>query len=57
MKKNGILWISWMKGKKDFKQQDVRSYLLTHTDLADVKVCSINETWSGLKFVRRKEKR
>jgi hypothetical protein len=31
-----------------------RVLLLNETPLVDVKVCAINDTWSGLKFVIRK---
>lgn len=52
----GSLWISWPKkssGKAtDLDQNVVRSIGLAK-GLVDVKVCAIDETWSGVKFVVR----
>ena len=52
----GSLWISWPKkssGKKtDLDENVVRSVGLDE-GLVDVKVCAVDETWSGLKFVVR----
>lgn len=52
----GILWIAWPKQASgvatDLRENLVRDTLL-QTGLVDIKVCSVNETWSGLKFVRR----
>lgn len=56
LKKNGLLWISWPKGKSsiktDLKRDMIRNYLLD-LGLVDVKVAAIDEDWSGLKFVYR----
>lgn len=56
LKKEGLLWISWPKGtsgiKTDLNRDWIRSYVLDN-GLVDVKVCSINEQWSALKFVYR----
>lgn len=53
----GILWISWPKkasGKQtDLGENAVREIGLS-TGLVDVKVCAIDGTWSGLKFLHRK---
>ena len=53
---DGMLWIAWPKLTSgvptDLRESVVREILLK-TGLVDIKVCSINETWSGLKFVRR----
>lgn len=58
LKKDGMLWVSWPKGKKEgINRDEIRSYLLSNTDLVDTKVASLNETWSGLKFMYRKDKR
>jgi hypothetical protein len=52
----GILWISWPKkaSKKQttLDEGKVRELGLA-TKLVDVKVCAVDEVWSGLKFVRR----
>jgi hypothetical protein len=51
-----ILWLSWPKKasriKSDVTEQDLRDILLP-IGLVDTKVCSINDTYSGLKFVWR----
>jgi hypothetical protein len=53
---NGMLWISWPKKTSgvasDLTENIVREIGLAK-GLVDVKVCAIDETWSGLKFVRR----
>ena len=52
----GMLWIAWPKQASgvptDLRESVVRETLLA-TGLVDIKVCSINDTYSGLKFVRR----
>lgn len=52
----GVLWIAWPKlasgVETDLKENLVRDTLLA-TGLVDIKVCSVNDTYSGLKFVRR----
>lgn len=57
---NGMLWVSWPKGKskipKTTNETFIRNIIL-ETDLVDIKVCAVDEDWSGLKFVIRKEKR
>ncbi len=53
---NGMLWVAWPKKtsgvETDLTEGIVRSYGLA-AGLVDVKVCAIDDTWSGLKFVRR----
>jgi len=52
----GALWISWPKGASkiatDLSENIVREIGLKH-GLVDVKVCAVDEVWSGLKFVYR----
>jgi len=52
----GALWISWPKRTSkvdtDLSENSIREIGLAH-GLVDVKVCAVDETWSGLKFVRR----
>jgi hypothetical protein len=52
----GMLWISWPKKSSgmlsDLDENVVRKIGLT-AGLVDVKVCAVNEIWSGLKFVIR----
>ena len=56
LKKDGLVWVSWPKGKSrittDLKRDYIREFIL-ELGLVDVKVCSIDEDWSGLKFVYR----
>jgi hypothetical protein len=51
------LWIAWPK-KTSGKPSDLTENLVRDAGLAcglvDYKVCAIDETWSGLKFARRK---
>jgi hypothetical protein len=51
-----MLWIAWPKKssgvESDLDENKIRDIGLA-AGLVDVKVCAINETWSGLKFVRR----
>jgi hypothetical protein len=51
---NGIIWISWPK--KASKQptditEDVVRAIALQNGLVDVKVCAVDEVWSGLKLV------
>ncbi len=58
--KDGSLWVSWIKGSSakttDINGNDVRELGLK-SGLVDVKVCAVDEDWSGLKFMYRKEDR
>jgi hypothetical protein len=53
---NGMLWVAWPKKTSgvvsDLTEGIVRDFGLA-AGLVDVKVCAVDETWSGLKFVRR----
>jgi hypothetical protein len=57
---HGVIWVAWPKKSSgvatDLTEDSFRSLLLP-TGWVDVKVCAIDETWSGLKFVLRKELR
>jgi hypothetical protein len=52
----GGLWIAWPKRSSgvptDLNENRVRDIGLA-AGLVDVKVCAIDQTWSGLRFVRR----
>jgi len=52
----GMLWVSWPKKTSgiltDLNENDVRRLGLL-AGLVDVKVCAVDEVWSGLKFVIR----
>ncbi|MEQ6167553.1 DUF3052 domain-containing protein [Ekhidna sp. MALMAid0563] len=60
LKKDGILWVSWPKGSSkmetDLNGNIVREFGL-NGGLVDVKVCAVDENWSGLKFMYRKKDR
>jgi hypothetical protein len=51
---DGMIWVSWPKAaskvRTDVTEQVVRSCGLKN-GLVDIKVCAVDETWSGLKFV------
>lgn len=56
---NGVLWISWPKKSQkfiesDITEQDLRDVFLP-LGVVDIKVCSVDDTWSALKFVWRKK--
>jgi hypothetical protein len=56
LKSNGMLWISWPK-KSSGVQTDLNENIVRDIGLAaglvDVKVCAVDDVWSGLKFVYR----
>lgn len=60
LKKDGMLWVSWIKKsskmKTDISESDVRRLGL-EIGLVDVKICAVDEDWSGLKFMYRKKDR
>ena len=57
---DGSLWISWPKKSstlfKDLTEDGIRDVVLP-LGLVDVKVCAVNDDWSGLKLMVRKELR
>ncbi|MFY9855175.1 MAG: DUF3052 domain-containing protein [Terracidiphilus sp.] len=57
---DGMIWVAWPKKssgvRTDLTESVIRDYAL-RTHFVDVKVCAIDDTWSGLKFVIRKELR
>ena len=57
---DGLLWIAWPKRasgvRTDMTEDTVRDVALP-TGLVDTKVCAIDEVWSGLRLVVRKELR
>ena len=56
LKLNGQLWISWPKKSSkistDITEDTIRNFALKN-GLVDVKVCAVDEIWSGLKLVYR----
>ena len=49
-----IIWVSWYKKAAkittDITEDVIRNYALQN-ELVDVKVCAVNDIWSGLKLV------
>ena len=60
MRADAVIWVSWPKKASkvatDVTENVVRDVALP-LGLVDVKVCAIDDTWSGLKLVIRKELR
>lgn len=56
----GILWVSWPKKSSgvatDITEDVIRDVCLP-LGFVDVKVCAVDETWSGLKLMIRRENR
>ena len=54
LKPDGMLWISWPKKASrvptDLDENVIRDFALKH-GLVDIKVCAVDDTWSGLKLV------
>lgn len=54
IKINGIIWASWPKKSSkvitDLTEDVIRNFAI-EIGLVDIKVCAIDETWSGLKLV------
>lgn len=52
----GMLWVSWPKKTsplfRDLTENHLREVILPK-GWVDVKVCAVDENWSGLKFTRR----
>src|SRR5262249_51836099 len=57
---DGVIWVSWPKKssgvKSDITEDTIRDVALP-MGLVDIKVCAVDEVWSGLKLMIRKEKR
>ena len=57
---DGAIWVAWPKrssGVETDITEDTLRDLFLPTGMVDNKVCAIDETWSGLRFVVRKENR
>jgi hypothetical protein len=60
IKPDGMIWVSWPKktsGVITDMAEDVVREVAFPLQLVDVKVCAVDETWSGLKLVIRREQR
>jgi hypothetical protein len=57
IKQHGFIWVSWPKKSSkvptDITEDVIREVALP-IGLVDIKVCAVDETWSGLKLVIRK---
>ena len=57
---DAVIWVSWPKKTSkvttDITEDTIRAVALP-MGLVDIKVCAVDETWSGLKLVLRKELR
>lgn len=60
IKQDGTIWVSWYKKAArlptEITEDTVRDVALP-LGLVDIKVCAIDEKWSGLKLVIRRENR
>lgn len=57
---DGAIWVSWPKRTSNVPTdmtEDVIREVALPTGLVDNKVCAVDETWSGLRLVVRKELR
>jgi hypothetical protein len=54
MKPTGMIWVSWPKKASkivtDITEDTIRNYAIK-IGLVDIKVCAVDEIWSGLKLV------
>ena len=60
IRQNGMIWVSWPKKASKVPTdvtEDVIRKMALPPGLVDVKVCALDDTWSGLKLVIRKELR
>ena len=60
MQPDGMIWVSWPKKSSsvetDLSENTIRELALP-LGLVDIKVCAVDDTWSGLKFVIRRNNR
>jgi len=60
LKATGVVWVSWPKKSAkvptDITEDTIREVALP-LGFVDIKVCAVDEVWSGLKLVIRKELR
>jgi hypothetical protein len=60
IKQDGAIWVSWYKKAAKLPSEiteDVVRDVALPLGLVDIKVCAIDEKWSGLKLVIRRENR
>ena len=60
MRPDAVIWVSWPKKASkvptDITEDTIREVALP-MGLVDIKVCAVDEIWSGLKLVLRRENR
>ncbi len=60
LRQDGSIWVSWPKKSSkvptDITEGTIREVALP-MGLVDIKVCAVDEVWSGLKLVLRKKNR
>lgn len=60
LRPDGFLWVSWPKKaakvQTDITEDVIRALALS-LGFVDIKVCAVNEVWSGLKLVIRRSER
>src|SRR5258706_14559971 len=60
LRQDGSIWVSWPKKSSkvstDITEDTIREVALP-MGLVDIKVCAVDEVWSGLKLVVRKKNR
>ena len=57
---NGAVWVSWPKKSSGISTnvtEDVIREIALPLEFVDIKVCAVDETWSGLKLMIRRENR
>ena len=57
---NGTVWVSWPKKSSGISTdvtEDVVREIALPLGFVDIKVCAVDETWSGLKLMIRRENR
>ncbi len=60
IQRDGMIWVSWPKKSSGFASdmtEDVVRAVALPLGLVDVKVCAVDQTWSALKLVIRRELR
>jgi hypothetical protein len=60
LEQDGMIWVSWPKKSSKVETditEDVIREVALPMGLVDIKVCAVDEIWSGLKLVIRKENR
>ena len=60
IRSDGVIWVSWPKKSSKVPTdvtEDVIREIALPMGLVDIKVCAVDDTWSGLKLMIRKSER